>query len=184
MNFLSRLVIATFMSTLMIGYPPDAKAANGIESLAAGNSAFALDLYGQLKTTDGNLFFSPYSISTCLAMTYAGARGNTAAQMAQTLHFGANPDQLAASFGGLQAQLNSAPEKKGIELNLANGLWGQNNHPFLPAFLNVAEQRYGANLKQVDFRTHADTARTEINDWVDRQTKGKITDLIQRGTLN
>jgi serpin B len=66
---------------------------------------------------------------------------------------------------------------------LTNGLWGQKNHIFLPAFLNIAQQRYGANVKQVDFRTHADTARMEINDWVDHKTKGKITDLIQSGVL-
>ena len=115
MSFLSRFGIATlfmFMSTLMIGQPPNAKAANGIESLAAGNTAFALDLYARLKTADGNLFFSPYSISTCLAMTYHGARGITAAQMARTLHFDTNQDQLAASFGALQRQLNALRRRR------------------------------------------------------------------------
>ena len=158
-------------------------AANDTKNLAGGNTSFALDLYARLKTADGNLFFSPYSISTCLAMTYAGARGDTAAQMAKTLHFDANQLQFAASFGELQKSLNSEQEKKGIELNIANGLWGPKDHPFLPAFLDIAKQSYEANLKQADFRTHADTTRTEINDWVDHKTKGKITDLIQPGVL-
>ena len=183
MNQLSHLTFVTLLMTTMLGRPADTKTANDIESLAGSNTTFALDLYARLKATDGNLFFSPYSISTCLAMTYAGARGDTAAQMAQTLRFDTNQLKLAASFGELQKQLNSEQEKKGIELNIANGLWGQKDHFFLPAFLDVAKQSYEANLKQADFRTHADTARKEINDWVDHKTKGKITDLIQPGVL-
>src|ERR1700677_240570 len=97
------------------------------KSLVEGNTAFALDLYGRLSETPGNLFFSPYSISTCLAMTFTGARGDTAAQMARTLHFDANQDQLAASFGELQRQLAQIPGKGGIELNTANALWAQKN---------------------------------------------------------
>jgi len=169
--------------TALIGHSADTIAASDLESLAGGNTAFALNLYARLKTADGNLFFSPYSISACLAMTYNGARGDTAAQMAQTLHFDTNQINLAASFGELQKQLNKEQKKKGIELDIANGLWGQKDHLFLPAFLDIAKQSYGANLKQVDFHTHAETARTEINDWVDHQTQGKITDLIQPGVL-
>ena len=76
----------------LIGRPADSLGANDTPALVAGNTAFALDLYARLKSAEGNLFFSPYSISTCLAMTYAGARGSTATQMARTLHFGANPE--------------------------------------------------------------------------------------------
>jgi serpin B len=183
MGLLSRLVFVTLFMTALISHPADTTTANDIASLAGGNTAFALDLYARLKTADGNLFFSPYSISTCLAMTYAGARGDTEAQMAQTLRFDTNQLQLAASFGELQKQLNNEQEKKGMELNIANGLWAQNDHPFLTAFLDVAKQSYGANLKQADFRTRSETARMEINDWVDHKTKGKITDLIQPGVL-
>jgi serpin B len=182
-GLVSRLLFITSLMTALIAHPADTTATNDIEGVAGGNMAFALDLYARLKTADGNLFFSPYSISTCLAMTYAGARGATAAQMAQTLHFATNQNQLAASFGELQRQLNKEQAKMGIELNIANGLWGQKDHLFLPAFLDIAKQSYGANLQQFDFRTHADTARTEINHWVDHKTKGKITDLIQPGVL-
>jgi serpin B len=161
-----------------------ATATNDVHALVAGNTAFALGLYARLKTADGNLFFSPYSISTCLAMTYAGARGDTATQMAQTLHFDTNQNQLAASFGELQTQLTKVRAKRGIELGIANGLWAQKDHPFLPAFLDVAKQKYEANLKQVDFRTRTETARMGINDWVSHQTKGKITDLIKSGALD
>ena len=183
MNYLPRFVFTTLLMATMMGHTTDTKAATDIESLVQGNTTFALDLYARLKTTDGNLFFSPYSVSACLAMTYAGARGDTAAQMAQVLRFDTNQTRLASSFEELQKQFNKEQGKKGIEFNVANGLWGQKDYPFLPAFLNVAKQSYGANLKQADFRTQADTTRTEINDWVSQKTKGKITDLIQPGVL-
>ena len=157
---------------------------NGLQSLVTGNTAFALDLYSRLKTGEGNLFFSPYSISTCLAMTYAGARGDTEKQMAQVLHFGTNQDQLPILFGGLQKQLNEAQKKQEIQLNVANGLWAQIGHPFLPAFLKIARQQYEANLNQADFRASAESVRSEINDWVSQKTKGKITNLIPPGMLS
>lgn len=95
-----------------------------VPSLVAGNTAFALNLYAELATNhSGNLFCSPYSISTCLAMTYAGARGNTAAQMAQVLGFDTNQQQLASTFGQLQSQLEIDQETNAIDLHIANALW-------------------------------------------------------------
>jgi len=180
----ARLVFITILMAISTCQPASAAPAGDIAALVASNTACAMDLYASLKTTDGNLFFSPYSISTCLAMTYAGARGNTAAQMAQTLHFNSNQERLAVSFGELQTQLNDEPNKNGIELSIANGLWKQKDNPFLPAFLDMAKQSFGANIEQADFRTRAESARISINDWVSNQTKGKITDLIQPGLLN
>lgn len=168
----------------LIGRPVDSLGANDNPALVAGNTAFALDLYARLKSADGNLFFSPNSISTCLAMTYAGARGSTATQMARTLHFDTNQNQLAASFGELQRQLSKVEKKKGLELNVANGLWAQKDHPFLPGFLDEATQTYQANLVQLDFRIQAEPAREAINDWVSKKTRGKITDLLQLGVVN
>lgn len=104
--------------------------------------------------------------------------------MARTLHYDPNQDQLAAAFGELQDQLNHVRDKAALELEIANGLWAQKKQPFLPAFLNVAQQDYEANLNQADFRTSADATRMQINDWVDHKTKGKITDLLQRGVLD
>ncbi len=153
-------------------------------SLVAGNNAFALDLYSRLKDGNGNLFFSPYSISACLATTYAGARGDTEKQMAQVLHFDGGQEQVARSFGGLRQQLNAAQKKGEIQLNITNGLWGQEGHPFLPAFLKTARQQYDAKLIQLDFATAAESARQQINDWVSDKTKGKITGLIPPGLLN
>jgi len=93
------------------------------KTLVDGNTAFACDLYAQLRKSPGNLFFSPYSVSTALAMTYAGARGDTEAQMAQVLQLGKNQSRLHSAFGALQRQLNQAQQQKGIELSLANALW-------------------------------------------------------------
>ncbi len=152
------------------------------KAVVAGNNAFALDLYGQLKTTNGNLFFSPFSISDCLAMTYAGARSNTEKQMAQVLHF--NNSQVQTAFGEQGHRLNEAQKRTGIELSLANGLWFPKGHPPLPMFLAFAREQYAAEVKQFDFGTEADSARADINGWVNRKTKGKIRDIIPSGMLD
>jgi serpin B len=151
------------------------------QSLVESDTAFALDLYGRLKTGPGNLFFSPYSISTALAMTYAGARGETEKQMGQVLHFGKRKVQTA--FGELQRQLAEAGKQPGIELNIANALWAQQGHPFLPDFLKIATGEYQANVKQADFKTAAEPARDEINRWVAERTKNKIQNLLPPGSL-
>jgi serpin B len=151
--------------------------------LVQGNVAFGLDLYGRLKQPDGNLFLSPYSISTCLAMTYAGARGNTEQQMAQVLHLGQKQAQVHAAFGDLQRQLNATAGQKGIELSIANALWAQKGHAFLPEFIGTATRQYEAKLKQADFITAAEPARREINQWVSGKTKGRIQDILAPGIL-
>ena len=180
----SSVVLLTILIAMLFARPTAGRGADGTPALVAGNTEFALDLYSRLKSADGNLFFSPYSISTCLAMTYAGARGSTATQMARALHFGDDREQLASAFGELQSQLGKAELKPGIELNVANGMWGQQDHPFRPAFLDTAAKAYQAKLAQVDFRTRAEPAREAINDWVSKQTRGKITDLLQRGAVD
>ncbi len=148
------------------------------------NTRFAFDLYARLKTTDGNLFFSPYSISTCLAMTLAGARGATESQMAGVLHFGTDQTGLHSQFASLQNQLNAVQKKKDVALNIANGLWAQKDHPFLPAFLQIATRDYAAKMEQVDFHTGAESVRKDINDWVSGKTAGRIQDLIGPGALD
>ena len=154
------------------------------KALVDGNTAFACDLYAQLRNSPGNLFFSPYSVSTALAMTYAGARGNTETQMAHVLHFGTDQARLHSAFGELQRQFNQANDQKGIELSLANALWAQQGHPYLPAFLNIGQGEYQASLNQADFKTGAEAARREINGWVARKTKDRIKDILPPGSLN
>ncbi len=156
---------------------------NQLQTLVSGNNSFAFDLYSQLKSGNGNLFFSPYSVSTCLGMTYAGAKGNTGLQMAKVFHFGTQSD-TSSGFGDLQAQLNALQEQKRFELNIANGLWAQKGKSFLPAFLEVAQKQFGAKLEMADFKTAADAVRKEINDWVSDKTKGKINNLLPQGSLD
>jgi serpin B len=177
-----KLAIIVALS-FMIGSPPSARS-NQLQSLVEGNTAFGLDLYGQLAATPGNLFFSPYSISTCLAMLYTGARGNTEKQMAQVLKFGTDQQQFSSSFGELQRQLEATRTASGIELDLANALWTQKGYPFLPAFLETAEAQYQANVNQVDFITEAVAVRDEINRWVAQETKDKIQNILPPGSLN
>jgi len=173
--------IIVLMLSFSFSSPLGARAAQP-QSLVESDTAFALDLYGGLKSGPGNLFFSPYSISTALAMTYAGARGDTEKQMGQVLHFGKG-EQVHAAFGELQRQLGEASQQAGIEVNIANALWAQKEHAFLPAFLKIATGDYQANINQVDFKTAAEAARGEINRWVAQKTKDKIQDLLPSGSL-
>jgi serpin B len=155
-------------------------------SVVSGNNQFAFDLYAKLAVTnwDDSFFFSPYSISTALGMTWAGARGNTESQMAQVLHFEANQAAEHAAFSGLQSQLNAVQEKQQVMLNIANGLWAQQDQRFLPAFLNLAQNDYGAKVEQVDFRTGAEGARKEINGWVGDKTSGRVKELVNPNDVN
>jgi serpin B len=158
-----------------------------LEAFVTGNTMFALDLYARLKghpvvkQAQGNLIFSPYSISTALAMTAGGARGATAEQMAATLHIpgGGNP---AMAFGELQEGLQTDAAESGCQLNIANALWGQKGHVFLDSFLSLTKSGYGANLNEVDFG-EPEQARRTINTWIEEQTKDKIKDLIGPGVL-
>ena len=110
------------------------------DALVQGNTAFALDLYGSLIEGHANLFVSPFSISTALAMTYAGARGETAAQMAQALHFPLEPGQLHPPFALLDRQLDAITTRGDVKLQIADALWVQTGHPFLKSFLNWVEK--------------------------------------------
>jgi len=137
------------------------------KAVAEGNTTFALTLYEKLKETEGNLFFSPYSISTALAMTYAGARNNTEKQMGEVLHFTVGERQLHPAFAHLEAQLNAVQEKGNIELDVANALWVQNDYTFLKNYLDATEKHYGAVLNHVDFKKAHESARRKINAWVE-----------------
>jgi len=154
------------------------------QTVAKGNTAFALDLYGRLGQKPGNLFFSPYSISTALAMVYGGARGQTAEQMQDVLHLGLVPERLHPACGALVERINAPPEKDAYKLSVGNALWGQQGYPFVPAYLDLTRRHYGAGFRQIDFRTDPDGARKIINTWVEKQTQKKITDLFKPGVIN
>ena len=158
-------------------------AAGDVSAVVDGNNQFALDLYAKLRGEKAdNLFFSPYSISTALAMTYAGATGETEKEMAGVLHFRVPQDRLPSAFAALMAKLRS--DKEGNQVRIANRLWGQQGYQFLPEFLQVTREQYRAELALQDFVTKAEEARKTINAWVEKQTEEKIKDLIPPGVLN
>jgi serpin B len=155
-----------------------------IKNIARDNTLFALDLYKQLKMTDGNLFFSPFSIFTALAMTWTGARENTAVQMAETLHFAEKPAKFHRAIGDLISQLNAVQKETDVELSIANAIWAQKGYQFLDEFFRIVQQSYQADLKQVDFSSAAESARQAINAWVEQQTNEKIKNLLPPNVLN
>jgi len=154
-----------------------------VTEIVEGSSQFALDLYGQLRSEEGNLFFSPASISTALAMTYAGADGGTKAEMAKTLHLPTPDDGLHDGMETLQGFWTTADKETGIRLNLANRLWSQQSFEFLPTFLQITRDKYSAELARLDFGL-SEMARETINTWVEEQTENKINDLIPVGVIS
>jgi len=163
-----------------------------LEALVEGNSGFALELYQRLAEEHGgeNLFYSPYSISLALAMTYAGARGETEQQMEDALHYALPQDRLHPAFNALDQVLSSRGEGaegqdgEGFRLHIANAIWGEKSYTFLDAFLDTLARNYGAGLRVLDFAEAPEEARVTINDWVSERTEGKIEELIPQGVIN
>ena len=161
-----------------------------LEALVDGNNAFAFDLYHQVVEGSDNLFYSPYSISIALAMTYAGARNETERQMARTLHFELPQDRLHTTFNSLDQELNARGEgaqgkdDKGFRLNIVNAIWGQKDYSFLQDYLDTLARNYGAGLRVLDFQGAPEPSRLIINDWVEEQTEDRIKDLIPPGAIN
>lgn len=155
-----------------------------LRELIKGNTAFAMDLYAQLREGKaGNLVFSPYSISTAFGMLQAGAVGGTAAEIARTLHFTLPSDRLDAAFNELSLRL----AKVGGEFFTAadaNRLFGQQGLAFRQSFLEELTQQYGAPMAAVDFRNASESARQLINAWVAAQTNQRIVDLLTPGALS
>ena len=161
-----------------------------LDELVAGTNAFAFDLYQAVRTSDGNLFYSPFSISLALAMTYAGARGETASQMAATLHLTLPDDRLHPAFNALDLDLARRPEQAAdvgknqrFALSIVNSMWGQKGWPFLSEFLDLLALNYGAGMRLVDYMNAPEEARLAINDWVSEQTKARIKDLVPQGLI-
>jgi len=168
---------------------PDVNEAD-MATLVDGNSAFAFDLYQALREADGNLFYSPHSISLALVMTYAGARGETAQQMADTLHFVLPHNRLHPAFNGMDLELGRRGEGargkdgEGFRLNIVNAIWGQKDYKFLSEFLDLMAVNYGAGLRILDFTNAPEESRITINKWVSDQTEGRIEDLIPQGLID
>ncbi|MBX3063012.1 MAG: serpin family protein [Anaerolineae bacterium] len=192
MKRLAALLLTLLLTTTVI--PIHAQDGN-LTSLVAGNTSFALDLYKLAIAADtdaGNLVFSPYSISQALALTYAGAKGDTAAQMAAVLHFALQDDELHRTFLALNGELLSngnaeADPNFGTAeaiLRIANALWGEKTYPFLASYIAKVKANYGAGLELVDFINNSEATRQQINDWVAEQTADRIQNILPEGVVD
>ncbi len=170
------LIYIAVISTLAAGGgldPADSSAVDDLRTVVEGGNRFALELYQRLSARDGNLFFSPMSIDTALAMTYPGAAGSTATQISRTLGLPLSVEKSTAGFSALLDQLNhprSFNDYPAYDLIVANALWGQEGYPFKPEYIRLLSTGYGASFKETDFR-RSDAARKEINDWVAEKTR-------------
>jgi serpin B len=155
-------------------------------NVTAGNTRFAFDLYRQIASapayTGKNIFFSPYSISSALAITYEGARGTTADEIRSVLHLPANETLRRTGFAGIDADLARGDEN--YTLRTANALWAEKAYPFLPEYIALAERWYGANTTNLDFAKNPEGSRATINRWVERETEDRIRDLLPPGSID
>ncbi len=168
---------------------PTSIPSNELAELVGGNDAFAFDLYRQVRQGADNLFFSPYSISMAVAMTYAGAAGDTAHEIAHAMQFYLPSDTLHPAFNYLDQQIASrgqgaqGKDEEGFRLNVVNAIWGQKGYPFRSEYLDVLARNYGAGLRVLDFQKSPEASRTTINQWVEEQTEGRIKDLVADGSI-
>ncbi|MEA3430914.1 MAG: serpin family protein [Nanoarchaeota archaeon] len=150
-----------------------------VKAVVDANNQFALDYYSKI-ISDTNIFFSPYSISTALAMTYEGAKGQTADEMKSVFHY-PDIDIMRPAYANIYNEIN----KKGKEykLSTANALWAQEDYTFLPEYFSTINQFYGGEVTNLNFKTETEKSRVTINNWIEDQTNDKIKDLIGKGDL-
>lgn len=162
-----------------------------IKTLALDNTAFALAFYDQIRHEDGNIIYSPLSISLALSMTLAGAETTTLQAMKDALQFSLPVDNLHPTFNALISYIEESENQnmEGIDgsqfqLNIANSIWGQSGYDFKQAFLDTLAKYYGSGIYNVDFINNPEKSRIAINDWVEEETQDKIKDLIPEGAID
>jgi serpin B len=154
----------------------------GIQSVVEANNQFAFGFYSELnKGEKGNIFYSPYSISAALAMTYEGAKEQTANEMKEVFHF-PETDILRPNFAAIYNNINK--KDKAYELRTGNALWAQKDYPFLDEYFSIVEKYYGGKVANLDFARETEKSRQTINRFIEEQTNDKIKDLIPRGSIN
>ncbi len=153
-----------------------------ISSIAQGNNEFAFDLLKEIPYERDNMVISPFSISTALAMTYAGARNETLREMAEVMHFDREQVLFNANYGAYINAINHIA-KEHVELNIANSIWAQQDYSFLQSYFDIIEDVYDSETFQVDFRANREAVREDINNWVYDETREKIENLIAPGVL-
>lgn len=151
-------------------------------TLARDNSAFACDLYAQLRSDEGNLAFSPYSISAVLGLLHAGADSDTAAQIAHVLRWSLPPDRIHNATAALSGVLQQISRRGDVRLSSANALFPHHQYPLLPGFLAVTQEYHGVSVTPLDY-SQPENARETINSWVEERTERRITNLIPEGAI-
>lgn len=159
------------------------EAQRDLAAVVEGGNLLAVDLYKKLGEGGGNLFFSPLSLSTALAMTSAGAAGETKEEMEEVLHFPVDVETVHPSFGALAMSLDQGASADGYRLDIANRLWGQPDFEFEEEFLAVSKQHYGAGFETLDFAGAPEKARETINRWVEERTSNRIQELLPPGSI-
>ena len=182
----SAVAVVLFAFPYQPDSPPEAddddSTQGGIQNVVDANNEFAFELYSELnRDNNGNVFYSPYSISAALAMTYEGAKGQTASEMQSVFHF-PDSDILRPNFAAIYNGINSGDNA--YELRTGNALWAQYDYEFLEDYTSRVEKYYGGKVANLDFGTETEKSRVTINDFIEAQTNGKIEDLIPKGMLN
>jgi serpin B len=176
----NRLILWT-IATILSVQPLKAEPASAVNQIAKANNAFAIDLYKNLAKEPGNLVVSPFSVDTALTMAYAGARGNTAKQMAAVLHFANGDTNVHARLSALLKDLRDT-NTLGCQLDIANALWAEQRYPFLPSYLVFLHDQYDASLNQfepvVSDPAKKAALRKQINSWVESKTHNKIKEIV------
>lgn len=150
-----------------------------VVAVVDGNADFAFELHRRLGEAGGNVFTSPFSISAALAMTYAGARGQTATEMHDVLHVPVADDQFHQVFGGLMMDLDQPSDSCfSYEMSIGNRLFGQAGYGFEPDFVDLTGSAYGAPIQELDFLGNTEGSRNAINRWVSDETRGYIPELF------
>jgi serpin B len=148
------------------------------EKVVQSNTQLAIDLYDKIEIEEGNVFFSPYSISTAHAFTYGGARGETAKQMAAVLHLSLENEELHSAFADIQSRLNAIPQEEKTQLHIANSLWPREMYPYLKEYLEFARKYYRSEINPVDYKANPEDARQKVNIWIEEKTNNKIKDIM------
>jgi serine protease inhibitor len=192
LGILALMICAAAAGMILFGFPyspnqpPLADDINstyhGVQEVVNANNQFAFDLYSEFdKSARGNMFYSPYSIFSALAMVYEGARGQTASEIEEVFHF---PDNkiLRSNFAAIYNKINK--ESKSYDLRTGNALWTQQDYQFFQNYTNRVEQYYGGRVSNLDFKQETERSRQTINSFIEEQTNNKIKDLIPIGALS
>jgi len=167
----------------IIDNPISPSSPGSFDNVSEANNQFAIDFYSHLRDKhQGNLFFSPLSISSALVMTYEGAKEKTAEEMKAVFYFPEDDELMRNEYRSLFEEINK--KDKGYKLHIANALWAQKDYQFLDDYFDLVEEYYGGKVTNLDFIKKAELSRKTINDWVEEKTNGKIKDLIPFGAIN